>query len=491
MPKLTTFFDDRVPMITFDSGWIPTISTQDDAAGYYWDGTFTSTPTDNATAQLTFTGTSVWVYGSKRVNHGTFTVEIDGTGATTVNGYSPMSQWQQLLYSNSGLSQGQHTIVITNTGNVSTGSWLDFDMIKFETTVGDDSGSWLTSVIQDTDSAFVYSGSWNGDAEPSNAAFFSQGSGHTTTETNDQVTLTFTVGDVIDLYGTVGPSNGQYSVQLDGGSIQHFNATKPLPQYQMVIYHESNLGSGNHQLVVTNMDPMELSIDYAEVKTASTSSGEFGLCKTSLTPGIAAGLAILAFTTLVGLLSGAYFFRRWRKEEVDAYRNAAKPFDLMPAPHKIFPYDPYEPHSAAITSGHYSDIPSLSYNANESNSHSEPRPSFAQTHSGPASPPWSGGQQNMYSAPTYVATSEVATAGGSQYGGRRDDLAGADDQSAADAPLLPLAPNRRADSGPSGSQGQAQRKQSGFAEQARRAVTTARKMSLVRVGPPPDYNYTQ
>ena len=77
---------------------------------------------------------------------------------------------------------------------------------------------------------------------------------------------------MVSLYGTVGPGNGPYSVQLDGGQPVTFNAVKPVFYPQTMLYYADNLGSGAHQLVVTNLPAVSgqyLNIDYAIVSTVS------------------------------------------------------------------------------------------------------------------------------------------------------------------------------------------------------------------------------
>jgi len=85
--------------------------------------------------------------------------------------------------------------------------------------------------------------------------------------------LTHLSGEVVSLYGTSGPYNGPYSVQLDGGEIIQYNASNIYPtNYGVMIYHADNLGSGTHQLLLTNLPAVtsqSLTIDYAQLWTAT------------------------------------------------------------------------------------------------------------------------------------------------------------------------------------------------------------------------------
>lgn len=89
--------------------------------------------------------------------------------------------------------------------------------------------------------------------------------------TSSYFKLTALTGEAVTLFGTSGPSNGPYSVQLDGGQGVQYNATNAYPtNYGVVIYHADNLGPGQHQIIFTNLPATSgqyLSIDYAQLWT--------------------------------------------------------------------------------------------------------------------------------------------------------------------------------------------------------------------------------
>ena len=72
-------------------------------------------------------------------------------------------------------------------------------------------------------------------------------------------------GSHVELYGAVGPSDGPYMVQLDGGSSTMLNASRTRSSPQMVLYQASGLNSGNHTMRITNspFTGQALNIDYA------------------------------------------------------------------------------------------------------------------------------------------------------------------------------------------------------------------------------------
>lgn len=77
-------------------------------------------------------GTGIWVFGAKRPGYGTYNISIDGQSVSG-NAQSQDSSFQQLLGGQSGLENGPHTAVFTNTG---WGSGIDLDSIIFETQIG-------------------------------------------------------------------------------------------------------------------------------------------------------------------------------------------------------------------------------------------------------------------------------------------------------------------------------------------------------------------
>lgn len=100
-----------------------------------------------------------------------------------------------------------------------------------------------------------------------------------TTNNGASTTLSFT-GDVVQVFGTCGPQNGPYQVQLDGGSPVSFNATKAANFEQVLIYYADNLGPGKHTVKFINQPAssgQSLNIDYALVESVpSVKAGKAG-----------------------------------------------------------------------------------------------------------------------------------------------------------------------------------------------------------------------
>ncbi|EIW76496.1 hypothetical protein CONPUDRAFT_158515 [Coniophora puteana RWD-64-598 SS2] len=345
MPTITTFVDDQSPLITYSGAWSSGPSTEPALADYYYLGTYSFSSDPSQYATFSFNGTGLGVYGGKRNNHGLYSVVVDGE-TYIGNGNTSTYEWQTALYSNqSGMAQGMHTATM---GSAVKGSLFGLDFVTWETEVGNDDQKLVSVMVQDTDPSFDYqdTGAWSG--APENGYMFNRGTGHTTSTENASATLTFTfdprlmiyVGDVINLYGSVGTNNGQYSVVMDGEAPVTYIATRPWNLYQVMIYHASNLGPGEHRLTVTNLPnggSQNLAIDYAEVMVliddsdttcfSGTSGIETQMHTSSTRPsaGTIAGLVVLGATTVLALSALFWLWRRWKLSE-DRYTNLYRNF---------------------------------------------------------------------------------------------------------------------------------------------------------------------
>ncbi|KAF8757575.1 hypothetical protein RHS01_03387 [Rhizoctonia solani] len=115
--------DDGCPLITYSGDWND--STNEDIIDQYWLNTYHSTSEPGASASFKFTGTAVYLYGSKRPSHGSYEVDIDGVSIGQFDGSSRSIESLALLAKAEGLTWGEHIVTITNTGT--NGAFLDLD----------------------------------------------------------------------------------------------------------------------------------------------------------------------------------------------------------------------------------------------------------------------------------------------------------------------------------------------------------------------------
>ncbi|SFD48847.1 Putative Ig domain-containing protein [Paenibacillus catalpae] len=121
--------DDREPGVTFAGAWTTTGDSRDYA------GTERYSNAAESYAEFTFTGNSIKVIGGKQYNLGMADIYVDGVlAAADVDTYYNGSIRQQVLYQNTDLNNGPHTIkvVVKGTKNpASSGTFVLLDMFEY------------------------------------------------------------------------------------------------------------------------------------------------------------------------------------------------------------------------------------------------------------------------------------------------------------------------------------------------------------------------
>ncbi|KAF8605875.1 hypothetical protein BDV93DRAFT_31091 [Ceratobasidium sp. AG-I] len=206
--------DDGSPLITYSGDWSD--STNQDIIDQYWLNTYHSTSEVGASATFKFTGSAVYLYGSKRPSHGLFDVEVDGASLGQLDGESEEIENTQLLASAKGLTWGEHTITITNSDP--RGKFLDLDQIKWTTGKAGLQSITNTTEIDDADSSGVVSyspsGSWSTVDPITTEGDYHKSTVHTTSTLGSAVAVRFT-GDAVYVFGSTDSSSGQFDAQID------------------------------------------------------------------------------------------------------------------------------------------------------------------------------------------------------------------------------------------------------------------------------------
>ncbi|KAI6108340.1 hypothetical protein F5141DRAFT_1122565 [Pisolithus sp. B1] len=320
MSLVTNLIDDKSPLILYDLTWLPGNSWDDSSADQYYLGTFTTNNVTNGAASFSFNGTGVWIYGAKRGNHNTYTVQLDDVTYGPYTGYSAAAEFMQVLFNYTTLSQGLHNLTLTNTGTSS--EYVDIDLIVWHSEVGSGGQELVTETVQDTDPRFQYQSSvW---ASPPDANFYSNGTGHYTEGYLASVSFIFT-GEMVTLFGATSASTGPYTVQLDGGNVSKYNGTAFLPFYGVTLFHADNLGSGQHNLTLTNVPAatgQQLCIDYALISTVSNDTttvpsavSDSSTVSKQLSSGAIAGIAVASAAAALGFALAFFFYRKWKASE--------------------------------------------------------------------------------------------------------------------------------------------------------------------------------
>ncbi|QRV92070.1 transmembrane protein [Ceratobasidium sp. AG-Ba] len=126
VPQEAVTVDSTSSNLVYSSGWSPVFSTANYA---YYGGSTQSTSIAGSTATLKFKGTAVWYFGSQRSRfNGAVNVTLDDAEPVTINLRANSTLLQRILWSKTGLIDGEHTVVLEHTGP--NGSPADVDFFR-------------------------------------------------------------------------------------------------------------------------------------------------------------------------------------------------------------------------------------------------------------------------------------------------------------------------------------------------------------------------
>lgn len=200
-------------------------------------GTARYTADSGAALTFNFSGSGISIGGYKSNDYGIADVYIDGTKAGTIDYYSPTSQFQQVLFQASNLSNTAHSLKLVSTGiknALATDTKINADYF----TVNGDGGT-----LQETGPNIAYSGMWNTNSDQANlgnSAKYSDDSGAS-------VSLAFT-GTSIKIGGYSSNQGGIADVYIDGGKVGSIDYYSPTAQYQKVLFQMGGLSNQPHTL---------------------------------------------------------------------------------------------------------------------------------------------------------------------------------------------------------------------------------------------------
>ncbi|WP_139650735.1 beta-galactosidase [Tessaracoccus massiliensis] len=248
--------DDRSARISYSANWNQV------ADGTAYKGTLTRSATAGSTATVTFNGTGIEVIAPTSPQYGTATISIDGGAPVTMDASYNTEQnapAQQTLFSKADLAAGNHTAVITLTGQAganANGTAFAIDAINV---LGAPSAA--PTVYNNSDLDFFT-------FDPAPVAFrpggtesarWTHASGHTWTAGNidgdetytrtagDSVEFTFT-GTGFEVLAAFSENHGPADVFIDGVKVgqtaEEVVTTGAIPQ--QVIFSKRDLADGEH-----------------------------------------------------------------------------------------------------------------------------------------------------------------------------------------------------------------------------------------------------
>jgi beta-galactosidase GanA len=118
-------YDDADPALAYTGSWTHAGPSAGYTSGDY-DSTESWSQQTGASMSVTFSGTAVQWIGPKNTNGGIADVYLDGNQVATVDTYAPGGkEFQQVLFSKTGLAAGSHTLTITVSGQQNPASSAD------------------------------------------------------------------------------------------------------------------------------------------------------------------------------------------------------------------------------------------------------------------------------------------------------------------------------------------------------------------------------
>jgi beta-galactosidase GanA len=133
-PSFGYTYDDTDPALTYTGTWSHVSNQSYTTGDYKQTESFSDTTGDSMS--VTFTGTGVQYIAPTASNHGIADIYLDGTKVASVDGYSSSTDFQQVLYSASGLADTTHTLKIVVSGQKnpsSSGTFVSVDAINVPT----------------------------------------------------------------------------------------------------------------------------------------------------------------------------------------------------------------------------------------------------------------------------------------------------------------------------------------------------------------------
>jgi hypothetical protein len=257
---------DTDPNAAFSAGWTKS------AEGFPWSGSGVSnqpelpvtaqeTTTAGASVTLPFRGTAISWVGYTGPDGGIANVQIDGGAATAVDTYSPTAKYQPVVFTAGGLSDANHTITITATGQKNAASSSSrivvdaFDVIN------------PGRRYEENDPSIVFSG---GFWDPRDTRVWSEGHSLVSKDTGATATFTFNGTSVSWIGCEKSSAGGVANVFIDGVFQQEvrLHQSYPIEGYQMTVFRKDGLAPGQHtlQVVVTSTDSSYVVVDAFDVR---------------------------------------------------------------------------------------------------------------------------------------------------------------------------------------------------------------------------------
>ncbi|KAG8736762.1 hypothetical protein FRC12_017465, partial [Ceratobasidium sp. 428] len=248
-----------------ESSWL---STAPSNPTQRFDQTVHVTNVDSTRVMHFFQGDAIYYYGDKGPGYGALVVSVDGgydAQRDTVNASSSTPEYQQLLWSRTGLGPGDHQIILTREDKYGS-SQISMDYFRIvssnSTIVPSLAGPGASVVpkealiVDDTDNSISYSGGWEliqsptAAISPRNVCFF-QNTIHRTTIPNATANFTF-VGTAVWYFSDIDSTHGYVKISVDGAAPEQVSGFHQPQLSQRLIWHKTGLSQGQHVVTIAH-----------------------------------------------------------------------------------------------------------------------------------------------------------------------------------------------------------------------------------------------
>lgn len=191
-----------------------------------------------------FRGTAVSITGPYAANLGMAEIVIDGISRGTVSQYASVTSFNQILWVQTGLRDGWHSLEIKVKGTKDTAASDDLVVVDSVHVLGTVQRADSTRSEND-DARLARTGTW---VTPYTSA--ASGGSYTHSKVTGSTLVVPFRGTGIDIVGTLSPLFGRGEVLVDGVSRGTFSAYSPSVSYKQCLFSVSGLASGVHTMTV-------------------------------------------------------------------------------------------------------------------------------------------------------------------------------------------------------------------------------------------------
>lgn len=208
--------------------------------------------------EYTFNGTGIEVITENYTDMGEVNIYIDGELEATVNCHYATRLYQQAIYSNKNLVDGEHTIKIEKVG----GEWCLIDGFKVYTDVEAEVVLPDLSKVNNTSTRINYSPNWTYHNGRNSETYLQDVNATKVNGAYAEITFVGTgIAYVTEMYN----NQGEVDIILDGQLVQTVNTYNETRIYNHKVYEVNGLTPGEHTLKIVKKSGEYILLDYFKI----------------------------------------------------------------------------------------------------------------------------------------------------------------------------------------------------------------------------------